>query len=685
MGAREAVPTDREIAGEPGAPAAIVVTYNSAPLVGRCLATLVAGDKIPADRILVWDNASTDGSAEAAEIALPGARIIRSEANIGFAAAVNRSAKLLPGRDLLLLNPDAELEPGAIAHLAEVLAKAPGVGLVSADLIDLDGRQLTTAWRFPTPLRASYGAFAGLGRAYRPEIQPLASFLDVGDALVPFTAVLLRRSVFDRLGGLDERFWLYGEDCDYCFRVRRAGGRVAIAPSARARHIGGASSRESDRLRPQLVSEDTFRVKHFGPLAATLANTTLRLGALLRLGKERVLVPRGTEAAATGSEWRQVLHYRRPRLSPGPRSRTVVQVILTKQLAGVEKQVAELSCALREHGWRSVIVTLRGSEARLLELYEEVGDVRQVRDAPVGAIGLQLALICRRERADLLHGHMGKAMAAAVIGGRLVGRPTVTTLHFVRLRHTLRRLAGARASVFRNVIRRTAAVIAISSPVQEMAISAGLHDRARIHLVFNGVGCLGEDPPESSPVPSEPRVIYAGRMSEDKQVDLLIEAMAASGTEFELVLAGRGDQEDRLRRLAASLLPGRHRFLGFQTDIAAVIREGRLLVLPSLPEGFGLVALEAMRESRPVVGFASGGLTDIVVDGKTGFLVAPNDRDGLRRAVESLLRDLELATAMGHAGRERYLERFTADAMAQASAAVYVEVLGQQESGTTGA
>jgi glycosyltransferase involved in cell wall biosynthesis len=320
-------------------------------------------------------------------------------------------------------------------------------------------------------------------------------------------------------------------------------------------------------------------------------------------------------------------------------------------------------------------VTLRGTEASLLELYERVAEVRQVAPTPTIAQGAVLAAICHQERADVLHAHMGTATAAAVIAATVSSRPIVTTLHFVRLRHTQRRFAGIRSRLFRQMTRRTDAVIVISTAVREMAISNRLHEADRIHLVFNGVGCTDLRQAGISETPKDPTILYAGRLSEDKQVGVLIEAIASSASPFELWLAGRGDQESKLRAIAAARLPGRHRFLGFQPDIRGVIRDARLLVLPSREEPFGLVALEAMREGRPVVGLAAGGLVDIVVDGQTGFLVKPNDPDQLRESIERLLADRSQATEMGRNGRERYLRYFTADGMASATAALYEAML----------
>ena len=150
----------------------IVITHQSAQHIGSCLAALLEGGSAPPLRIVVWDNASTDDSAGVARSRAPMAEAVACPENLGFAAAVNRAAALMPGLDLLLLNPDAVLAPGSLCGMAAVLRDHPGVAVTGARLVDSADAPQPDSWSFPTPLRTTVGAFAGLGRAYREASPP---------------------------------------------------------------------------------------------------------------------------------------------------------------------------------------------------------------------------------------------------------------------------------------------------------------------------------------------------------------------------------------------------------------------------------------------------------------------------------------------------------------------------------
>ena len=262
--------------------------------------------------MVVWDNASRDRSAAAAGEAMPGAEIVWSEENLGFAAAVNRCAALRPGADLLLVNPDVEVEPGTVAALREVLEQDPAVAVVGAAIRSPDGTEMPSAWRFPAPWRTVLGSVAGLGRAYAPISRPRARVTRLRGSFVPFTAALLRREVFDRLGGLDEGFWLYGEDADYCYRSVAAGGAIAIAAGAVAVHRGGASSGSVPDLAARSFHRggDRFRAKHFSPWSSRVARTSLLAGAGARVAADRLARRLGRPRPDHEEEWLSVLrHY----------------------------------------------------------------------------------------------------------------------------------------------------------------------------------------------------------------------------------------------------------------------------------------------------------------------------------------------------------------------------------------
>jgi N-acetylglucosaminyl-diphospho-decaprenol L-rhamnosyltransferase len=193
----------------------VVVTYESGPTLADCLAALRA-QSFEDFEIVMVDNASADGAAQAAVAADPAIRLIANPANLGFAAAVNQGAAAARGRWLALLNPDAFAEPDWLAQLMEDPSRLDGLG----DAMSAVGFPYRGGYRAKDP-----------GRLDRGE-----SFSACGGAM------LIDRALFLSLGGFDERLFCYCEDVDLGYRLRLAGEPTLIAPTAVVRHVGSASS-----------------------------------------------------------------------------------------------------------------------------------------------------------------------------------------------------------------------------------------------------------------------------------------------------------------------------------------------------------------------------------------------------------------------------------------------------------
>ena len=214
---------------------AIIPNRNGAGLVGRCVgAALTAG----AAEVIVVDDGSTDPSPGEAESA--GAVLCRS-AGRGFAAAVNTGARLATGEALLILNSDCFVEPDALGRLAGALAGAPRLGICAAALIETDG----TPGKTHTPGLTPKLAIQTVLSINPPTVRRAGRGTEEVDT-VPLACALIRRSAWDEVGGLDERFFFYFEDQDICRNLREIGWGVAVAWDATAVHIGGASSAKRD-------------------------------------------------------------------------------------------------------------------------------------------------------------------------------------------------------------------------------------------------------------------------------------------------------------------------------------------------------------------------------------------------------------------------------------------------------
>ena len=215
----------------------VVVSYNSADVLGACLDSIVAERGVAS--VTVVDNASADGTAALACARL-GVAVIETGRNLGFAAAANRGAAAGNARFVLFLNPDATIVGGAVETMASAMNADPGLALVGPSVRNPDGSVYPSARQFPTMTQAGAHAFLGLMRPNN-RFSRRYKFPEVPDC-ISGTALLVRRDLFDAIGGFDERYFMYVEDVDLSWRIRTAGGRIAVVPDAEVVHLIGGSS-----------------------------------------------------------------------------------------------------------------------------------------------------------------------------------------------------------------------------------------------------------------------------------------------------------------------------------------------------------------------------------------------------------------------------------------------------------
>ena len=233
----------------------LIVTYNSARLVGPLLTRLQAQMMDVNAEVVVVDNASRDVTVAVIRAEHPWVTLVASPVNLGFAAGNNLAARHASGTNLLLLNPDALPHEGALARGLALMASHEGVGLAGGELRGPDNSRQPSARMFP---RLRDELFTLSGMAARFPQSPMWARLDRGWAdperaalvdWIPGAFVFIPASVFQSLGGFDERFFMYYEEVDLCRRMARAGYAVWYWPELKAMHIGGESAKTVDQAR----------------------------------------------------------------------------------------------------------------------------------------------------------------------------------------------------------------------------------------------------------------------------------------------------------------------------------------------------------------------------------------------------------------------------------------------------
>lgn len=288
----------------------VIVSFNTRTLLRNCLESL-RGCTLPL-RVVVADNASHDGSAALVRECFPEATLIALDRNLGFAAATNLGIRGLGVGEseigagvsspspiphppspsyVLLLNPDTIVQPGAIEALARFLDEHARVGAVGPRLLNPDGSVQPAAFRFPTLFMTALDLFPPgevlPGRLYNSWWH--GRYPHEAAAAAPFpidhplgACILTRRAVLEQVGLLDEQFFMYAEEVDWCYRVRAAGWAIWQEPRARVTHVGGAATSQF-RTRMQIAlyrSRQRFFRKHYSRMFLVANSWLLRAGML---------------------------------------------------------------------------------------------------------------------------------------------------------------------------------------------------------------------------------------------------------------------------------------------------------------------------------------------------------------------------------------------------------------------
>lgn len=283
----------------------VIVNWNTAAILRECLTSVAAHLGSISHEVIVVDNASSDGSPEMVAAESPAVRLIRNGDNRGFGVANNQGMRLARGDWLLLLNSDTRLVDSSVADLSRHVRNETGLAMAHCRLVYPDGRLQHTTYRFPSLRRVlleDLGLYKLLGerRAGGALLGGYWGHDEERDVdAVAGAFMLLPRVVFEQTGGFDERLFMYGEDIEWCRRIRQRGGRIRFYPQASIEHVGHASTdmrMGDERVALCLRRERDLYVSSAGPIRGAaftwvkLSGTAARWGYYLcrgRFGGER--------------------------------------------------------------------------------------------------------------------------------------------------------------------------------------------------------------------------------------------------------------------------------------------------------------------------------------------------------------------------------------------------------------
>jgi GT2 family glycosyltransferase len=287
-----------------------IVLYNSEPLLARCLEAIRPDVESGFAELVAVDTASPDESAAVLVREAPNAKVVRADRNLGFAGGANLAWPCARGRYWMLLNPDATVGPGGLPELVAWMNEHPEVAIASPAIADADGGNRRSGAR---ALPSASLVMAELFRIHKLLPRRLRArifqgpYWTGGDNLdagwVPGTAMMVRREAAERVGLLDESFFLYGEDIDWCWRMRRAGWRVGYSSEVVVRHEESAASLRSYERAGTLLRMARMELEAVRRARGKLRARAYAAALVLDLGVEAIHPRRPQRARERSSAW----------------------------------------------------------------------------------------------------------------------------------------------------------------------------------------------------------------------------------------------------------------------------------------------------------------------------------------------------------------------------------------------
>lgn len=303
----------------------IIVNWNSARFLRECLESVRAVRDALSIETIVVDNASFDGCAELLRDVFPEVTFIQSDRNLGFALANNLGISRSRGQYVLFLNPDTKLLDGSLQAMVTALAREAEMGIVGPRLLNSDGTpQLDSVKAFPSLLNQLFDSHYLKTRWPRLSMWGMGALFEresrepIGVDVVSGACLMISRPALERVGGFSDRYYMYSEDVDLCYRVQQAGWTVGFIGTAAVIHHGGRSAalRPSSQFATVLIRESRFLFLRAarGRLYALAYRMVTAMSAVVRLGALTAVLPflllrHGLAALQTVQKWMAVLRW----------------------------------------------------------------------------------------------------------------------------------------------------------------------------------------------------------------------------------------------------------------------------------------------------------------------------------------------------------------------------------------
>jgi GT2 family glycosyltransferase len=262
----------------------LIINWNTRDYLVNCLRSLMQTEGSPWE-IIVVDNGSPDGSGVEVKRLFPAVRLIENDSNLGFAKAVNQGLRVFSGRYALLLNPDTQVKEGSVEKLLSFMEAHPKAGAAGGQLLNSDGSKQNSIANFPslaTELLNKRVLRRLAPKRFPGKERPYAEAIEV-DSVIG-ACMMVRREAMEEVGLLDEDYFLFLEETDWCFRMRKAGWRVYYIPQAEIIHFQGKSA-ETEKGKAR-IEYYRSRYHYFRKNRGDFRSSVLFIGLIIKLSVE---------------------------------------------------------------------------------------------------------------------------------------------------------------------------------------------------------------------------------------------------------------------------------------------------------------------------------------------------------------------------------------------------------------
>jgi len=665
----------------------IIVNYNSTDYLLHCIKSVYASvQELPA-KVFVQDNASEDG-VDRVKVEFPKVILSKNSYNMGFSRAINNALRQGDSPYIVLLNPDSYVMDGFFEPILRYMEEHPNVGIVGPKILDHDGSVQGSARTFPSPLTGLFGRSSLLTRFFPNNRLTRENILTTrSDGKSPMevhwvsgACMVVRRKAVDDVGPMDERFFLYWEDADWCRRMRRKGWKVVYFPESPVVHYAGASSKQAPLRSIFEFHKSSYRLFEkyrkpslwlLKPLA--IVGLSLRLCFVLVSNGMRVWYEKHKSAVSHKEE--TLVLEKRKRIK-------VLRIIARLNIGGPAIHVHLLTKGLDAEKFEPVLVSgkISPQEGDMSYLFDSYDKSPTIIPELQREISLRMDLKAFRqifnrllkERPDIVHTHTAKAGSSArlaVLMYNFICEKKVRTVHTFHGHVFEGYFSRAKSLMFvwieRFLARLTNMIIAISeTQKRDLLEKFQIAPAQKIRTVelgfdlrpFLGSKMLKGQFRRSLGINDNTLLIgIIGRLVPIKNHIMFFEAARVfleenPGVHAKFVVVGDGELRDELEAYCQELGLASHVvFSGWMRNVPLVYADLDMLALTSTNEGTPVSIIEAMASSVPVIATDAGGVMDLLgppdgIPSSDGFVVCErgmlckkNDASGFAKGLKHLM------------------------------------------------